>query len=246
MKHTILGSLLFAGAAVLVAGGAAVHAQSNMSFFITSVGKGDGANLGGLAGADAHCAALAKAAGSTKTNWRAYLSATQVPNGAGPVDARDRIGKGPWVNAKGVTIAKSVDDLHDPSNANLTKANLLTEKGTPVNGRGDTPNTHDILTGSDSAGRYMPNMGAPTPPAATGPRMAKAPPSWAITTAAVPTPTATSSPGTPPMVRRAAARTRWSRPAARASSTASRLTNVARPEMKKPGSREPGFFVFGL
>lgn len=159
MKHTILGSLLFAGAAVLVAGGAAVHAQSNMSFFITSVGKGDGANLGGLAGADAHCAALAKAAGSTKTNWRAYLSATQVQGGAAPVDARDRIGKGPWVNAKGVTIAKSVDDLHDGANANLTKANLLTEKGTTVNGRGDTPNTHDILTGSDSAGRYMPTMG---------------------------------------------------------------------------------------
>jgi hypothetical protein len=156
MKHKILGSLLFAGAAVLVAGGAAVQAQSNMSFFVTSVGKGDGANLGGLAGADAHCAALAKAAGSTKTNWRAYLSATQVPNGAAPVDARDRIGKGPWVNAKGVTIAKSVDDLHDAGNANLTKANLLTEKGAVVNGRGDTPNTHDMLTGSDSAGRYLP------------------------------------------------------------------------------------------
>lgn len=159
MKHTILGSLLFAGAAVLAAGGAAVHAQSNMSFFITSVGKGDGANLGGLAGADAHCAALAKAAGSTKTNWKAYLSATAVQGGAGPVDARDRIGKGPWVNAKGVTIAKSVEDLHDPNNPNLTKANFLTEKGTVVNGRGDTPNTHDMLTGSDSAGRYMPTMG---------------------------------------------------------------------------------------
>jgi hypothetical protein len=156
MKHKILGSLLFAGAAVLVAGGAAVQAQSNMSFFVTSVGKGDGANLGGLAGADAHCAALAKAVGSTKTNWRAYLSATQVQGGAAPVDARDRIGKGPWVNAKGVTIAKSVDDLHDAGNANLTKANLLTEKGTVVNGRGDTPNTHDMLTGSDSAGRYLP------------------------------------------------------------------------------------------
>ena len=159
MKHQLLGSLLFAGAAVLVAGGATVHAQSNMSFFITSVGKGDGGNLGGLAGADAHCAALAKAAGSTKTNWKAYLSATQVPNGAGPVDARDRIGKGPWVNAKGVTIAKSLEDLHDPSNPNLTKANLLNEKGATVNGRGDTPNTHDMLTGSDSAGRYMPTMG---------------------------------------------------------------------------------------
>jgi hypothetical protein len=156
MKHALLGSLLFAGAAVCIAGAATVKAQGNMSFFITSMGKGDGANLGGLAGADAHCAVLAKATGSTKTNWRAYLSATQVPNGAGPVDARDRIGKGPWVNAKGVTIARSVDDLHDTANANLTKANLLTEKGTVVNGRGDTPNTHDMLTGSDSAGRYLP------------------------------------------------------------------------------------------
>ena len=129
MKHSLLGSLLFAGAAVCLAGAATVQAQGNMSFFVTSVGKGDGANLGGLAGADAHCAALAKAAGSTKTNWRAYLSATQVPNGAGPVDARDRIGKGPWVNAKGVTIAQNVDDLHNLANPNLTKANLLTEKG---------------------------------------------------------------------------------------------------------------------
>ena len=119
MKHSLLVSLLFAGAAVCLAGAATVQAQGNMSFFVTSVGKGDGANLGGLAGADAHCAALAKAAGSTKTSWRAYLSATQVPNGAGPVDARDRIGKGPWVNAKGVTIAQNVDDLHNLANPNL-------------------------------------------------------------------------------------------------------------------------------
>ena len=160
MKNKLWGSLLFAGAAVCLAGAATVQAQNNMSFFITSVGKGDGANLGGPEGADAHCAMLAKAAGSTKTNWRAYLSTTQVPNGAGPVDARDRIGAGPWVNAKGVTIAKNVDDLHDAKNPNLTKANLLNEKGMPVNGRGDTPNTHDMLTGSDSAGRYMPNMGS--------------------------------------------------------------------------------------
>ena len=147
-------SLLFAGAMVCVAGGVAVHAQSanNMSFFITSVGKGDGANLGGLAGADAHCAALAKAAGSSKTNWHAYLSTTPVQGGAGPVDARDRIGTGPWVNSKGVTIARNVDDLHS---AKLTKEMLLNEKGMPVNGAGDTPNTHDILTGSDTAGRYL-------------------------------------------------------------------------------------------
>ncbi|MEO8300159.1 MAG: hypothetical protein ABI608_00120 [Rhizomicrobium sp.] len=147
-------SLLFAGAMVCVAGVAAVHAQSanSMSFFITSVGKGDGANLGGLAGADAHCAALAKAAGSSKTSWHAYLSATPVQGGAAPVDARDRIGKGPWVNAKGVTIARNPDDLHS---AKLTKDMLLNEKGQLVNGAGDTPNTHDMLTGSDTAGRYL-------------------------------------------------------------------------------------------
>src|SRR5882757_680770 len=128
-------SLLFASAMVCVAGVAAVQAQTanSMSFFITSVGKGDGANLGGLAGADAHCTTLAKAAGSTKTNWRAYLSATPVQGGAAPMDARDRIGKGPWVNAKGVTIARNVDDLHT---AKLTKDMLLNEKGQPVNGAG--------------------------------------------------------------------------------------------------------------
>jgi len=147
-------SLFFAGAMVCVAGVAAVQAQtaSSMSFFITSVGKGDGANLGGLAGADAHCAALAKAAGSAKTNWHAYLSTTPIPNGSAPVDARDRIGSGPWVNAKGVTIARNVDDLHS---AKLTKEMLLNEKGQLVNGAGDTPNTHDMLTGSDTAGRYL-------------------------------------------------------------------------------------------
>jgi len=148
-------SLLFAGAMVCVAGVVAVQAQTagTMSFFITSVGKGDGANLGGLAGADAHCAALAKAAGSSKTNWHAYLSTTPVQGGAPPVDARDRIGSGPWVNAKGVTIARNVDDLHS---AKLSKEMLVNEKGALVNGAGDTPNTHDILTGSDTSGRYIP------------------------------------------------------------------------------------------
>ncbi len=129
-------------------------ANANMSFFITSVGKGDGGNLGGLEGADAHCAALAKAAGSTKTNWKAYLSTTNAGQVAG-VDARDRIGNGPWHNSKGVLIANTVDHLHDLKNGNLTKANLLDEKGNVVNGRGDTPNEHDILTGSDTAGRYI-------------------------------------------------------------------------------------------
>jgi len=150
MKTTILGSVVFA--ALCAAGVAAVHAQaSSMSFFITSVGKGDGANLGGLAGADAHCSALAKAAGSSKTNWHAYLSTTPVQGVAG-VDARDRIGRGPWVNARGVTVARNVDDLHT---AKLTKEMLLNEKGQPVNGSGDTPNTHDMLTGSDTGGRYL-------------------------------------------------------------------------------------------
>jgi hypothetical protein len=150
MKSTVLGSVVFA--ALCAAGIAAVQAQGNsMSFFITSVGKGDGANLGGLAGADAHCAALAKAAGSSKTNWHAYLSTTPAQGAAG-VDARDRIGRGPWVNAKGVTIARNVDDLHM---VKLSKEMLLNEKGAMVNGSGDTPNTHDILTGSDTGGRYL-------------------------------------------------------------------------------------------
>jgi hypothetical protein len=132
---------------------ATVHAQqANMSFFVTSAGKGDGANLGGLQGADAHCQALAKAAGATKTSWHAYLSTT-APGGEAGVDARDRIGKGPWQNAKGVAVAKSVDDLHSASN-NINKQTALTEKGEVISGRGDATNTHDILTGSDPEGMF--------------------------------------------------------------------------------------------
>jgi hypothetical protein len=132
---------------------AAVHAQqASMTFFVTSVGKGDGANLGGLDGADAHCQALAKVAGATKTNWRAYLSTT-APGGDAGVNARDRIGKGPWQNAKGAVIATSVDDLHSASNK-LTKQTALSEKGEVVSGRGDSVNTHDILTGSDPQGMF--------------------------------------------------------------------------------------------
>src|SRR5215218_827607 len=126
--------------------------QTNMSFFVTSVGKGNGADLGGIAGADAHCQALASAAGSTNTNWRAYLSTTE-PGGAAGVNARDRIGKGPWQNAKGVVVAKSVDDLHSDS-TNVTKQTALTEKGETVSGRGDAVNAHDILTGSDPQGLF--------------------------------------------------------------------------------------------
>jgi len=134
--------------------------QSNMSFFLTSAGKGDGANLGGLDGADAHCNALAKAAGSTKTNWRAYLSAT-APMGEASVDARSRIGKGPWRNAKGVVIAKNLDDLHADA-VNINKQTALTEKGESVSGRGDPVNMHDILTGSDPQGMYSTAGGGDT------------------------------------------------------------------------------------
>ena len=125
---------------------------SNLSFFITSVGSGDGANLGGLAGADAQCQKLATAAGSTGKTWRAYLSTSQPA-----VNARDRIGRGPWQNVKGVVVAQNVDDLHSDNNK-LSKENSITEKGATVNGRGDTPNTHDILTGSGLDGRLP--MGA--------------------------------------------------------------------------------------
>jgi len=125
-------------------------AQNAMSFFVTSAGPGKGGDLGGLAGADQHCQTLAAAAGAGSKTWRAYLS-TQ---GAGAVNARDRIGNGPWQNAKGTVIAKSVDDLHSDANG-LTKQTALTEKGEIVNGRGDTPNTHDVLTGSGPDGRTI-------------------------------------------------------------------------------------------
>lgn len=123
-----------------------------MTFFVTSVGKGNGADLGGLEGADAHCRALAKAAGSPHTRWRAYLSTT-APGGDAGVNARDRIGSGPWRNAQGVVIARSAEELHSPHN-NLNKETALTEKGERVSGRGDAVNLHDILTGSDPDGNY--------------------------------------------------------------------------------------------
>jgi hypothetical protein len=126
--------------------------QAEMSFFVTSRNPGKGGDLGGLAGADAYCAKLAKDAGATKTNWHAYLSAT-APQGDEGVNARDRIGKGPWQNAKGVVVAKSVDDLHSANN-NLNKDTAVTEKGETVKGRGDDINTHDMLTGSDPEGMY--------------------------------------------------------------------------------------------
>jgi hypothetical protein len=128
-------------------GGAAQAQQNAMTFFVTSAGSGKGADLGGLDGADKHCQTLAEAAGSSGKTWRAYLS-TQ---GSGAVNAKDRIGKGPWQNSKGVVVAKSVEDLHSASN-NLTKQTAITEKGEVVNGRGDQPNMHDILTGSQPDG----------------------------------------------------------------------------------------------
>ena len=142
--------LLDAATQLMPASSADAPVQS-MSFFITSVGVGDGANLGGVAGADRHCASLAEAAGVRGKTWHAYLG-QQASNGKPAIHARDRIGKGPWMNAKGVVVATSVDDLHSDSNK-LSKENSLTEKGMPVNGRGDTPNTHDILTGVGLDGR---------------------------------------------------------------------------------------------
>jgi hypothetical protein len=122
--------------------------KAPMTFFVTSVGPGKGGDLGGLEGADRHCQALAQAVGAGDREWRAYLS-TQSPmwNQPGAVDARDRIGKGPWHNAKGVVVARNVDELHSAA-VNLTKETALDEKGNIVNGRTDKPNKHDILTGS--------------------------------------------------------------------------------------------------
>ena len=132
---------------------AAQNADEKMSFFITSAGPGKGADLGGLAGADAHCQSLAKAVGAGSRTWRAYLSTTS-PN----ANARDRIGKGPWHNAKGVRVAESVADLHSDNNK-LGKQTSLNEKGGVVNGRGDDPNRHDILTGTQADGSAFANDG---------------------------------------------------------------------------------------
>lgn len=137
--------VLAVAAATLCTLAAPAFAQEvKMSFFITSSGSGDGANLGGLDGADAICQKLAEAAGSTEQTWKAYLSAQGV-------NAKDRIGAGPWVNAKGVEIAKDVASLHSDTN-NITKETALTEKGEIVKGRGDEPNQHDVLTGSNADG----------------------------------------------------------------------------------------------
>ncbi len=138
-------------AALLLSVPMALAHAADMSFFVTSVGLGKGADLGGLAGADKHCQSLAAAAGAGGKTWHAYLS-TQASGGEAAVDARDRIGAGPWQNAKGVVIAKSVDDLHGEGNR-ISKETALSEKGATINGRGDSPNRHDILTGSMPDGR---------------------------------------------------------------------------------------------
>lgn len=149
-------AVLFTSAALLTAAAtvSTVNSQQNeMSFFITSVGSGNGADLGGLAGADAHCQTLAQAAGSRGKTWRAYLSAHATP-GTPAVDARQRIGFGPWYNVNGVEVASNLNNLHSINN-NLNKQTALTENGDVVNGRGDTPNQHDILTGSTLDGRLI-------------------------------------------------------------------------------------------
>lgn len=150
--------------ALLVLGSSAAIAQQNqappqpMSFFVTSAGPGKGADLGGVAGADRQCQTLAAAAGAGNRTWHAYIS-TSAADGQPAVNARDRIGSGPWYNAKGATVAKSLADLHgDTLDAarlgnNISKATVLTEKGETIKGFGDTPNTHDILTGSMADGR---------------------------------------------------------------------------------------------
>ena len=130
--------------------------NADMTFFITSVGPGKGADLGGIEGADAHCQTLAKAAGAGARTWRAYLSTQSNPaKPKATVHARDRIGKGPWQNAKGAVIATSVDDLHSGNNK-IGRETALNEKGERINMRGDKPNMHDILTGTDMDGRALP------------------------------------------------------------------------------------------
>ena len=153
MYQTMRVSLL-ASAALLALSGKAPAQQADMTFFVTSAGPGKGADLGGLEGADRHCQQLATAAGAGNKTWRAYLSTNAAAPG-GPVNARDRIGKGPWKNPKGVVIATSVDDLHSANNK-ISKATAINEKGEAVKVRGDTPNMHDMLTGSTEDGRAYP------------------------------------------------------------------------------------------
>ncbi|WP_157270907.1 lectin [Azohydromonas aeria] len=153
----LLGAALLSACAQSPRPGGGGSAGSPMTFFVTSTGLGRGADLGGLAGADRHCQALAEDVKAGNRNWRAYLSTSAAP-GQPAVNARDRIGPGPWRNAKGVVIAENVAQLHSANN-NLNKQTALTEKGDVVNGRGDTPNLHDVLTGTQADGTAFPASG---------------------------------------------------------------------------------------
>jgi hypothetical protein len=157
MHKAALFSLAAATTMLMAGWNASVQAQQqvpDMTFFVTSTPIGKGADLGGLQGADAHCQELAAAVGAGNRIWRAYLSSTEPPNGKA-VNARDRIGNGPWQNSKGVVIAQNVDDLHSANNK-LTRETALTERGTIISGVGYVPVWHDILTGSDRDGRAFP------------------------------------------------------------------------------------------
>ncbi len=151
MKLAILVGIALASASCA---GPDSQPRNPMTFFVTSTGAGKGADLGGIAGADRHCQSLAEAVGAGGRTWRAYLS-TSATGGAPAVDARDRIGRGPWQNAKGVIVARDVNDLHSAGN-NLTKQNSLSEKGEVIPGRGDPVNMHDALSGSTPDGRALP------------------------------------------------------------------------------------------
>jgi hypothetical protein len=159
MNTTMRSSILASAALLALVSGGTAQAQTSpdMSFFVTSEGPGKGGDLGGIAGADAQCQKLATAVGAGSKTWHAYLSSSiNAANPGATVNARDRIGKGPWKNAQGVVIATSIDDLFSVGNK-ISKETGLTEKGTVVNGVGDTPNQHDMLTGSDMEGRAFPD-----------------------------------------------------------------------------------------
>ncbi len=154
IKGSLVASAVLVSLGLVACAGQQVSGPGGMTFFVTSVGSGKGADLGGLAGADRHCQTLAAAAGAGNRTWRAYLSNSAMGR-APAVNAIDRIGRGPWQNAKGAVIATDIENLHGTS-SNLTKQPLLTEKGAVVNGRGDKPNMHDILTGSQTNGLAFP------------------------------------------------------------------------------------------
>ena len=150
LRWTVLAGS--AAALAVLAACSSLSGKPSLGFFVTSVSPGKGGDLGGLAGADKHCQALASAVGAGSRTWRAYLSAQPAGNQAG-INARDRIGQGPWMNAKGVVVATTVTQLHSANN--LGKQAALTESGAVINGGGDTPNLHDVLTGSQPDGTFI-------------------------------------------------------------------------------------------